>query len=117
MFLTFCFGESGSMSTPDEDFAGILVGGWNLDASEQYTRPRLLGEHLAEANDELEQDDPPAAAEGFRKGMERAARRGALIYGECGGYMALGRGLGMLRQTTYTEFGDFTVEVSDIYVP
>ncbi len=34
-----------------------------------------------------------AAAEGFRKGMERAARSGALIYGECGGYMALGDGL------------------------
>ena len=34
-----------------------------------------------------------AAAAGFRKGMERAARSGALIYGECGGYMALGEGL------------------------
>jgi cobyrinic acid a,c-diamide synthase len=34
-----------------------------------------------------------SASEGFRKGMERAARRGALIYGECGGYMVLGDGL------------------------
>jgi cobyrinic acid a,c-diamide synthase len=34
-----------------------------------------------------------AAAEGFRAGMTRAARDGALIYGECGGYMALGEGL------------------------
>ena len=52
-----------------------------------------------------------AAAEGFRKGMERVVRRGALIYGECGGYMALGdclvdaagarhRMLGLLRLET-----------------
>ena len=34
-----------------------------------------------------------AAAEQFRAGMARAARRGALIYGECGGYMVLGEGL------------------------
>ena len=34
-----------------------------------------------------------AAAEGFRTGMARAAGDGALIYGECGGYMALGGGL------------------------
>jgi len=34
-----------------------------------------------------------AAAEGFRAGMARAAERGALIYGECGGYMALGDGM------------------------
>ena len=34
-----------------------------------------------------------AAAAGFHKGMQQAARRGALIYGECGGYMALGGGL------------------------
>lgn len=29
----------------------------------------------------------------FRLGMEEAARRGARIYGECGGYMVLGEGL------------------------
>jgi cobyrinic acid a,c-diamide synthase len=34
-----------------------------------------------------------AAAQGFRAGMARAAQDGALIYGECGGYMALGDGL------------------------
>lgn len=34
-----------------------------------------------------------AAAEGFRRGMAAAAGRGALVYGECGGYMALGEGL------------------------
>jgi cobyrinic acid a,c-diamide synthase len=34
-----------------------------------------------------------AAAEGFHAGMARAAEDGALIYGECGGYMALGEGL------------------------
>jgi cobyrinic acid a,c-diamide synthase len=34
-----------------------------------------------------------AAAEEFRAGMARAAQNGALIYGECGGYMALGEGL------------------------
>ncbi len=33
------------------------------------------------------------AAENFKRGMKAAAERGALIYGECGGYMALGRGL------------------------
>ncbi|WP_244493577.1 cobyrinate a,c-diamide synthase [Aureimonas sp. N4] len=34
-----------------------------------------------------------AAASRFPEGMQAAARRGALIYGECGGYMALGEGL------------------------
>ena len=34
-----------------------------------------------------------AVAESFKRGMREAAARGALIYGECGGYMALGRGL------------------------
>ena len=34
-----------------------------------------------------------AAAEGFRAATTRAAERGALIYGECGGYMVLGRAL------------------------
>ncbi|RMF41187.1 MAG: cobyrinate a,c-diamide synthase [Alphaproteobacteria bacterium] len=36
---------------------------------------------------------PIAAAERFRAGMQAAAARGALIQGECGGYMVLGRGL------------------------
>ncbi len=34
-----------------------------------------------------------AAAGNFRGGLERAAARGAAIYGECGGFMTLGRGL------------------------
>lgn len=34
-----------------------------------------------------------AAAETFRAGMAHAAARGALIYGECGGYMVLGDGM------------------------
>jgi cobyrinic acid a,c-diamide synthase len=34
-----------------------------------------------------------ATAEQFRSGMQKAAARGALIYGECGGYMVLGDSL------------------------
>ena len=34
-----------------------------------------------------------AAAQGFAAGMRRARARGAVIYGECGGYMTLGRGI------------------------
>lgn len=34
-----------------------------------------------------------ADCDGFRQGMAAARDRGALLYGECGGYMALGRGL------------------------
>jgi len=34
-----------------------------------------------------------AAARNFREGLLAAATRGAKIYGECGGYMVLGRGL------------------------
>lgn len=34
-----------------------------------------------------------AAATGFHEGMRQARDRGALIYGECGGYMVLGRSL------------------------
>jgi cobyrinic acid a,c-diamide synthase len=34
-----------------------------------------------------------AAAPRFRAGLAAAAQRGAVIYGECGGYMALGQGL------------------------
>jgi cobyrinic acid a,c-diamide synthase len=34
-----------------------------------------------------------AAARRFRAGLHAAARRGAAVYGECGGYMALGEGL------------------------
>jgi cobyrinic acid a,c-diamide synthase len=34
-----------------------------------------------------------AAASAFRAGLRAAAERGALVYGECGGYMALGEAL------------------------
>ena len=34
-----------------------------------------------------------AATSGWRDGLVAAAARGAAVYGECGGYMALGRGL------------------------
>ena len=34
-----------------------------------------------------------AGAAGFRAGMAAAAMRGALVYGECGGYMVLGDGM------------------------
>jgi cobyrinic acid a,c-diamide synthase len=34
-----------------------------------------------------------AAAERFRAGLQAAALRGALVYGECGGYMVLGESL------------------------
>ena len=34
-----------------------------------------------------------AANRRFLDGLHRAAARGATIYGECGGYMTLGRGL------------------------
>jgi len=34
-----------------------------------------------------------SAAAGFRRRMQQAAARGAVIYGECGGFMALGEGL------------------------
>jgi cobyrinic acid a,c-diamide synthase len=53
-----------------------------------------------------------AAAEGFRKGMERAARRGALIYGECGGYMALGEGLVDPQGTQHRMLGLLRLETS-----
>jgi hypothetical protein len=34
-----------------------------------------------------------------------------------GGETQFGRGLGILRQTSFTDFGDFTMETTDIYVP
>ena len=37
--------------------------------------------------------DRIAAAQRFRRGMDRARSRNAIIYGECGGYMVLGKGL------------------------
>jgi cobyrinic acid a,c-diamide synthase len=46
-----------------------------------------------------------AAAEAFRAGMEAAARRGALIYGECGGYMVLGDSLADAEGTPHRMLG------------
>ncbi|MBF0251815.1 MAG: cobyrinate a,c-diamide synthase [Alphaproteobacteria bacterium] len=34
-----------------------------------------------------------ASADRFKTGLSEAARRGAFVYGECGGYMVLGRGM------------------------
>ena len=53
-----------------------------------------------------------AAAEHFRVGMERAAARGALVYGECGGYMALGEGLVDAEGTRHAMLGLLPLETS-----
>jgi len=34
-------------SDPEEDFEGLLVGGWNLEATARYTHPATLADHLA----------------------------------------------------------------------
>jgi cobyrinic acid a,c-diamide synthase len=61
--------ENDEAPAPDAD-AVFLPGGY----------PELHAERLA-------------GNAGFMHGLARAARRGALIYGECGGYMVLGQGL------------------------
>ena len=53
-----------------------------------------------------------AAAAGFRAGMEAAARGGALIYGECGGYMVLGEGLVDANGVTHRMLGLLPVATS-----
>jgi cobyrinic acid a,c-diamide synthase len=53
-----------------------------------------------------------AGAEGFRAGMQRAADNGVLIYGECGGYMALGEGLVDAQGTRYRMLGLLRLETS-----
>lgn len=53
-----------------------------------------------------------AAASRFRKGMKAAAGRGALIYGECGGYMALGEGLVDADGIRHAMLGLLPVETS-----
>jgi cobyrinic acid a,c-diamide synthase len=53
-----------------------------------------------------------AAAATFRAGMERAAKNGALIYGECGGYMALGEGLVDPQGTRHRMLGLLRLETS-----
>jgi cobyrinic acid a,c-diamide synthase len=53
-----------------------------------------------------------AAAEKFRAGMHEAAKRGALIYGECGGYMALGEKLVDAEGRTHRMLGLLPVSTS-----
>lgn len=53
-----------------------------------------------------------AAAARFRSGMTAAAARGALIYGECGGYMALGRVLTDAEGTHHRMLDLLPVETS-----
>lgn len=53
-----------------------------------------------------------AEAEGFREGMARAATRGALIYGECGGYMVLGEGLVDAEGARHRMLGMLRLETS-----
>ncbi|MDH3667904.1 MAG: cobyrinate a,c-diamide synthase [Paracoccaceae bacterium] len=53
-----------------------------------------------------------AVAGQFRVGMARAARRGALIYGECGGYMVLGEGLTDAGGTRHRMLGLLDLETS-----
>lgn len=53
-----------------------------------------------------------AAAERFRAGMAAAAARGALILGECGGYMVLGRGLEDAAGARHAMLGLLDLETS-----
>ncbi|KQT83084.1 cobyrinate a,c-diamide synthase [Aurantimonas sp. Leaf443] len=53
-----------------------------------------------------------AGAAGFRAGMEAARRRGAAIYGECGGYMVLGEGLVAADGTRHAMLGHLPLETS-----
>jgi cobyrinic acid a,c-diamide synthase len=61
--------------------------------------PELHGETLAAATD-------------FKAGMQDAARRGVLIYGECGGYMTLGNGLVDASGTRHEMLGLLPLETS-----
>ncbi|MET1413505.1 cobyrinate a,c-diamide synthase [Roseibium sp. HPY-6] len=53
-----------------------------------------------------------AAAENFKAGMRQAAASGALIYGECGGYMVLGKGLVDGKGTAHEMLGLLPLETS-----
>ncbi|WP_116133734.1 cobyrinate a,c-diamide synthase [Tropicimonas sp. IMCC34043] len=53
-----------------------------------------------------------AAAALFRAGMQAAARRGARIYGECGGYMTLGSGMVDAEGTAHAMLGLLPLETS-----
>lgn len=53
-----------------------------------------------------------AAADRFRQGMQAAAVRGALIYGECGGYMVLGEQLTDAEGVRHAMLGLLPLETS-----
>ena len=53
-----------------------------------------------------------AAAGGFLGGLRRAAARGAAVYGECGGYMVLGKGLMDADGTRHAMAGLLALETS-----
>ena len=53
-----------------------------------------------------------AAAGHFRSGLQNAARRGATIYGECGGFMVLGRGIVDRDEVRHEGTGLLPVETS-----
>ena len=53
-----------------------------------------------------------ARAKGFQAGVARAASRKACIYGECGGYMVLGRGLLDENGTAHQMLGLLNLETS-----
>lgn len=61
--------------------------------------PELHGATLAEAST-------------FRQGMQAAATKGTLIYGECGGYMTLGDGLIDAKGTRHAMLGLLPLETS-----
>jgi len=49
---------------------------------------------------------------GFRDGMQAAVERGAAVFGECGGFMVLGRGLTLARGERHPMLGLLPVETS-----
>ncbi|NIY74914.1 cobyrinate a,c-diamide synthase [Thalassospira sp. HF15] len=53
-----------------------------------------------------------ANADAFKAGMRDAAKRGVLIYGECGGYMTLGNGLVDAAGTRHEMLGLLPLETS-----
>jgi len=61
--------------------------------------PELHGAKLAEANR-------------FKEGMQTAVKNGALVYGECGGYMVLGKGIVDRQGNRYAMCGLLNLETS-----
>ena len=53
-----------------------------------------------------------AASAGFLDGLRRAAARGAVLYGECGGYMVLGRGMEDAQGNRHAMAGLLSLETS-----